>query len=351
MRAPPNDCSAISILAFDEAASQHLALRTEIRSSPELEHETETHCGGYNEAEVLTMKTVAWIALLILLLSGVSSLAYELKETNIEITVAADPETGQSRLRFTVWLEYAPVPRQIIFNRTWTTFVQDGSVQTVLEIAERLEFESPGVRRLYSTSPWIPIEAGKHYGASLHYEDTVNGVAYDRTLTYIAPVSLPTGIRLRGWDGSETIDLSQVPDEEIEELALYHSGLSNSYTTNQDTVSLNSLLEDIANADDSFPVAIFLVPTAGLQVLLGTSGQRGTLNVSQFAYLYVLPGEDAIGGFLDQLEFFDREFNGIAFVSTGGTPVLGAQTVFVDTMSWEILKAASLELSSRQADS
>jgi|GEM_PF-1373194 len=289
-------------------------------------------------------------AFFLVLLLPCSSLATELKEINSEVTVAADSETGRPILRFTVWLEYLPTPSRFTFSTSWTTFVHDGSGRAVLEIDERPERDSPGVRLLFSSSPWIPIEPGKRYGADFHYEDITFGLTFDRTFSYTAPSTLPIGIRLRGWDGSDTIDLSGVPDEEVEELALHFHDLTTAYTRDRDNASLDGFLKSLDSDDLSFPAAVFLVPTAGLKIYVGPSDRRETLNVSQSMYLYILSTKDAIAGFRVQLEAFDHEFTGPTFLSTGGTPVLGARSVFVDTLGWDVLEAANLERVERTED-
>ncbi len=293
------------------------------------------------------MRAIPLIAVSLVLLLGYASLAVEIAEVKTEISVATDDETGAPVLRFTVWLEYNPVPPHFSFFTSWTTYTMADGTETLLQFEERPERDSPGVRLLFSSSPWIPIEPGKLYSAAFHFADTVHGLTFDRTFTYTAPTSLPIGIRLRQWDGSETIDLSGVPDEEIEELALYYQGLSDDYSVSSEEIALEAFLDGLAGSADSFPVSIILVPTAGLQIRIGNPSRQGSLNIGQIAYLYILPDRDAIPGFRDQLAQFDREFSGLSFTNAGSNLVLGAKTVFVETIAWEVLEAAELELTSR----
>ena len=109
----------------------------------------------------------------------------------------------------------------------------------------------------------------KQHGARVWIDDLENDLSHERTYTYLAPQSLPIGLRLIGWDGSEDADLSGMPDEEMEELALLQRAVA-SYKVIAEDVSISSLFPQYAATDETIP---FPSSFCRRRVLITTGGR------------------------------------------------------------------------------
>jgi len=164
------------------------------------------------------------IVALVVVSAGV--LALEWEEVNWGSEVVLNSSTGLPAIVFYATIEYSETPTSYDFEGGWEAYEIVGGTRIPLRIAPTSSFLHGETLAIYSSTSQIPIQTGKQYGATLALHDIVNDLTYQRTFTYSASDLLPYGISLRGWDGSEeSIDLSNLPDEELEELALLYEQL------------------------------------------------------------------------------------------------------------------------------
>jgi len=267
--------------------------------------------------------------------------AAEWEETNSGTNIVLDYKTGLPAVVFHVALEYTSPPDSYHVNTSWEVFaIVDGS-EVSLDGISTTSIQSGEIRRIYSASPRVPIEAGKRYGARVTITDSVHDLSYTKTFDFLAPPTVPFGIRLTGWDGSDDADLSELPDEELEELVLLHD-LLGGYSRVEEDVSVTEFLRGDAAAGD-FPLSLLLLPTADID----TSGSPIRIFVVLSLYVYTLPASSEIAGVLDQLEQFDQEFIGEVYTGAGSAILGGGKTIFVQDSVWVVLEAAASEVSVR----
>jgi hypothetical protein len=286
-----------------------------------------------------TRSIVAGAALALVCVVG--ALTAEWEETDWGSNVVLDYKTGLPAVVFHVTLEYTSASDSYHLSTSWDVFaIVDGS-EVPLDGFSRSSIRSGDVRRVYSASPPVLIESGRQYGARVTIADSVHDLSYERIFEFLAPPTLPFGIRLSGWDGSEEIDLSELPDEELEELVLLHE-LLDGYSRATDDVSLEAFLLGDAAAS-AYPLSLLLLPSLDID----TSGTPLRIFVVLSLYVYTLSGPSDVAGLLDQLEQFMQEFIGDVYAGAGSAILGGGKTVFVHHVVRSILEAAVVEQENR----
>jgi len=273
------------------------------------------------------------------------SASASLKEVRWSADVAPAPKTGSSAVYFSVVLEYDPLPERVDLSVTWTAFALVDGQEVAVDSLASSSAQDSSVRRLYLMSPPLPVEPGKTYGAHLTVQDAANGLTYRRDFRYLAPLVVPIGLRLEGWDGSSAIDLTGVADEELEDLATLYTHVKTCQQTASEQALETFLTAPLAPAD-AYPAVVLLVPTAGLSTNLG--GAKGvTLTVGQVFTMYVVPSTDAVSALRAQVAAFDQPILGAVYVGNGDLGILEGKRVFVDKTAWAVLQAAAAEWSKR----
>jgi hypothetical protein len=157
-----------------------------------------------------------------LLICSLGALAMEWKELDWGADAIVDSATGLPAVVFHAAVEYSEVPGSTRLSGNWQVVTYVNGVEVPVDIAPSTAVMRGAVYRIYTSTSHIVVEAGKRYVATVTLQDTDNDLSYRRTFDYTAPSSSPYGISLRGWDGSDEIDLREMPDEELEELVLLH---------------------------------------------------------------------------------------------------------------------------------
>lgn len=190
-------------------------------------------------------------SVVILIASSIGAVAVEWEEVSWGADVVLNTETGLPAIVFHAAVEYAEFPSSYHLEGGWEIYSIVNGTQVPIEGAPTTAFLRGSTLTIYSATSQIPIEAGKSYGARLALQDTVNDLSYQRTFSYSPAEILPIGISLRGWDGSEDMDLSALPDEELEQLVLLHDLLKKykQYPVEKTVVSF--LREDAAARPDT----------------------------------------------------------------------------------------------------
>ncbi len=197
-------------------------------------------------------------------------------------------------------------------------------------------------------SPPMPIEPGKAYGAHLVVEDRANGFTYRKDFQYLAPLVVPLGIRLEGWDGSSAVDLTGVADEELEDLVTLYTHLK-TYVQTASDIALETFLSPSMATVQTYPAVVMVVPNAGLSTTYGGNTHGVTLTVGQAFVLYVVPSANELAALRTQVTAFDRPILGDVYLGPGDLGSVTALCVYIDDVAWDVLKAASAEWAKRTA--
>jgi hypothetical protein len=190
-------------------------------------------------------------SVVILVAFSIGAVAVEWEEVSWGADVVLNTGTGLPAVVFYATVEYSEFPSSYHLEGGWEIYAIINGTQVPIEGAPTTAFLRGGTLRIYSATSQIPIEAGKMYGARLSLQDTVNDLSYQRTFSYSPAEVLPIGISLRGWDGSEDIDLSELPDEELEQLFLLHDLLEGYKQSPVEKTVVSFLREDAEARPDT----------------------------------------------------------------------------------------------------
>ena len=191
-------------------------------------------------------------AIVVLVVVSIGAVAVEWDEVDWGTEVVLHSSTGLPAVVFYATIEYSETPTSSKREGGWEAYEIAGGQRVPLRIMPSASVVLGDTLRIYFATSQIPIETGKQYGATLELHDTANDLYYERTFTYTAGELLPYGISLRGWDGSlAEIDLSDLPDEELEELSLLHEQLKGWAKSPQSKTAETFLRVDAAAKPDT----------------------------------------------------------------------------------------------------
>ena len=278
---------------------------------------------------------------------GVAAFSAEWMEIQASSAVAADPTTGAPSVSFSLNLPYDEAPDRMQIRAAWEIYVWEDGDQIPLDSYTRTSVETRGMIGFYVGSSPVLIETGKRYVAKVVVDDLVNGLHYEHVFDFLAPLSLPIGIHFEGDDGEEERDLTSLPDEELEELVLLYRLLVAEYELAAEGVALDSMSADYAGDEANFPMAVLLIPTEGLSTELGLENSPISVTVAQMLYVYSIPSADAIGGFEDQVDQFQRDFVGFIYTGPGGEGLGAGRVIFLHEPVWSLLEDVSAEYAGR----
>jgi len=289
------------------------------------------------------------IAIFLVILGGLAIAALaavEWNETAAGAFLRVDPETGQAEVIFSVSLEYEPRPADSSLVFGWTVYGPDGGVLS--EFHRSTTLGGP-VKRIALASEPVAIIPGESYRGVVTADDEVNGLHYERTIDYTAPIALPIGISLRGMNGTEAFDLTGVPDEELEELATICDQLSVEYELEDEGISMSEFFSNYADREEDFPVLVIVVPFLGAESSFGPTNSAVTISAARMLHVYPVVESKGVPALTAQLSVYDRDFTGFVFTGGGDEPLYNGITVFVGEEAWNVLKAASEEEARRLA--
>lgn len=285
------------------------------------------------------------LALVGLALASAAATA-SLKEVRTSSDLAVDPKTGSPAVYFNAILEYDPRPENADLVISWTTYVLESGREQVVEATSRTSHQDPAPGKLYLMSPAVLVEPGKTYGAHLVLEDSANRLTYRKDFRYLAPLVVPIGLRLQGWDGSGAVDLTGVPDEELEDLVTIYNHVK-TYVQTASEVELKVFLSTAMAPVQTFPAVVMVIPNAGLSETYGVT-KGVTITVGQFFVMYVLPSANELAALRTQVAAFERDdIRGRVYLGNGDLGTLTATCAYIDEIAWTVLQAASAEWTKR----
>ncbi len=264
-----------------------------------------------------------------------------------------DPKTGETQVGFYLFLEYEPIPACTDLDTTWSVYIlQDGSEEVLADYHYRKRHPSCTGRTEWISflSPFITPVAGGNYGARITVHDFANDLFYERVISYIAPLSLPTGVALSVSTTSgdtDEIDLSGVPDEELEQLASYFTTFSTDYVQTASDVSVEDFFTIYATSEEAFPAWLLVVVSLGPDVSTSGSGISIKASYNRILFIYPVNSPAAVGGVLEQLSLLNEEFVGRVLLAKNPSDSGNAISVFIGEIAWQVLQAASQEIEQR----
>jgi hypothetical protein len=281
------------------------------------------------------------VVMAVLVLTPLVAVAADWQETDWGADVVVDAKTGRAAVVFHLTLQVEATDGGYEISASWNVFAVVDGAQVPFDGMSALSIRTGEVREIFVSSPRMPIEAGERYGATVVVRDSINDLTHRRTFDFLAPAAVPCGILLTGWDGSEPIDLSGLPDEELEELVLLHDLLDRCTRTASD-VSVERFLRGDA-ATSAYPLSVLLLPTTDLDL----SRLPMRIVVVPNLFVYTLSAFADAAGVLAQLMQFDQEFVGDVYSGAGSSILGGGKTIFVQDTVWNVLEASATGLGTR----
>jgi hypothetical protein len=190
-------------------------------------------------------------SVVLLVAFSIGAMAVEWEEVSWGSDVVLNADTGLPAVVFYATVEYSEYPSNYHHEGGWEIYEVINGAHVPIRGTPTSSFLRGDTLTIYSATSQILVEAGKTYGARLSLEDTVNDLSYQRTFTYSPTDILPIGISLRGWDGSDDYDLSELPDEELEELSALHNLLRKHLQYPVEKTAVAFLREDAAARPDT----------------------------------------------------------------------------------------------------
>jgi len=175
-----------------------------------------------------------------------------------------------------------------------------------------------------------------------------NNLAYEKQITYVAPITLPTGIGINVTTPkgkTEEIDFSGVSDDQLEALTTYYTTVSTDYVQTASEVSLSDFF---ANYPGDQPQWVFVVTQLGPQVNQAGPGISIHASYNRLFFLYLIEGKEGAAAVEKQLEDFTNQITGTAWLAKDDLGEGAPQAVFMDDKAWKILQASTEELEKRQ---
>jgi len=105
--------------------------------------------------------------------------------------------------------------------------------------------------------PFVTASPGTSYGAQVAVRDLESDLLFEKTIRYIAPLTLPTGIALKVSASSgqtKEIDLTSVSVEDLDRLAAYSRSLADDHVQTASKVTIDDFLTTYASSEKAFPV-------------------------------------------------------------------------------------------------
>ncbi|MEW5826187.1 MAG: hypothetical protein AB1778_05090 [Candidatus Bipolaricaulota bacterium] len=290
------------------------------------------------------LRACSWAAMAAVLVSAAAT-AVTWEEVDWAAQLAPNPKTGAMSVYFSVWMEYDPPQRSVDLESQWTSPSLDPDDPNLTGSVGRYA-STEGVTRIVVMSPAIAIAAGQRYTATLTLADRASGLTYSRQFQYLAPAAVPISLRLESADGTTGVDLTGVPDEELEDLVLLARALRLS-TRAPGTSDLSDFLSAPLPAEEAFPALVLLVPTAGVSATAGPSGAGVKITVGQTMMIFSLPEGAAVSALRTQTAEYPQPIVGVAFSGSIETSFGSAVRAFLDEASLEVVEAAEAEWTRR----
>jgi len=299
-------------------------------------------------------KTIVLALLLVSVsLGAFASAQITWKEERSGFQFRLSSKTGEVQVAFYLFLDYEAVPACINLEVDWSIYGSQTASRALL--AAEKQPASRDCCNCYSSmntlSPFVVASPGMTFSAMVVVRDLENDLVFEKTIRYIAPLSLPTGIALKvntPSGSTSAIDLSYVSSADLERLVAYSTSFANDYVLTASDVAVGDFLTTYAGSQVAFPVSVLVVASIGTEV--ATTGANLSITASYDRILFVYPAAsvEAIGGLRDQLARFPDKFVGRVLTRKGAPPEGSALTIFVDDIAWPVLQAASAEKAKRK---
>ena len=287
--------------------------------------------------------TVATVIVVLSLLSSIG-IAATWNEDRSGVQFKVDKKTGNTQAGFYLFMNYDQAPDCIEIIVDWIVYPLSSPESPLATDSHRIRKHCGGrIASVSTLSPFITPVPGESYAGKIYLHDVANDLSYEKEITYVAPITLPTGIGINvtTQDGkTEEIDFSGVSEEQLNDLATYYAIVTESYEEDASGVSLSDFFTDYSGHR---PQWIFVAAQLGPQIDQTGPGISIHASYNRLFFLYLIDEAQGAEAVKEQLDEFNSDFIGSALLAKGDAGDGAPQSVFMGDQAWKILQAAKKE--------
>ncbi|NIA03394.1 MAG: hypothetical protein GWP12_02510 [Nitrospirae bacterium] len=296
-------------------------------------------------------KALVTLGILSMMLSllGVSVLAASWQEDRSGVQFKVDSKTGNTQIGFYLFMNYDPIPNCLEMTVNWTVY-------QIASPDSPLASDSHGIRRhcggriasVSTLSPFITPVPGTSYAGKIVLHDVANNLIYEKEITYVTPVTLPTGIGINVTTPNaktEEIDFGGISDADLKSLTTYYSTVTTGYVQTASDVTLSNFFATYA-ADQ--PQWVFVLTQLGPQIDQTGPGISIHASYNRLFFLYLIDSPEGAAAVTKQLKDFSNGFTGSVWLAKDDAGDGAPRAVFMDDQAWKILQASDSEWKKRQ---
>ena len=282
---------------------------------------------------------------IVLALLAVSVLAASWQEDCFGVQFKVDSKTGSTQIGFYLFMNYDPVPNCIEITVDWSVYPVSTPQSPLATDSHRIRRHCGGSISSVSTlSPFVTPVPGMSYAGKIVLHDAANNLAYEKQITYVSPITLPTGIGINvttSTGKTEEIDFSGINDEQLKSLTAYYATVTRDYVQTASDIALSDFF---ATYSADHPQWVFVLAQLGPQIDQTGPGISVHASYNHLFFLYRIDGLEATAAVTEQLKDFQNDFVGSVWLAKGDD---APQAVFMDKQAWKILQASDKEWSKR----
>ena len=291
--------------------------------------------------------TLALIGIAISLL-GVSVMAANWQEDRSGVQFKVDSKTGNTQIGFYLFMKYSPIPNCIEMTIDWIVYPLSTSDTPLATDSHRIRRHcGGGIGSISTLSPFITPVPGKTYVGRIVLHDVANNLTYDKKITYVTPITLPTGIGINvttPTGKTEDIDFTGINDQQLSSLNTYWATISASYVQTASDVAISDFFSTYS---DEQPQWVFVIVQLGPQINRTGPGISVHASYNRLFFVYLIDGPQGAKALLNELSGFTNTLVGSVWLAktepSGGAP----KAVFVEDQAWKVLQEASKEWHNR----
>jgi len=297
--------------------------------------------------EVDTKKALVTLSIVLALL-GVSVLAASWQQDRSGVQFKVDSKTGSTQIGFYLFMNYNPVPNCIEITVDCSLYPVSTPQSPLATDSHRIRRHcGGGISSLSTLSPFITPVPGMSYGGKIVLHDVANNLTYEKQITYVASITLPTGIGINvttPTGKTEEIDFSDLNDEQLKSLTTYYATVTTNYIQTASDIALSDFF---ATYSSDHPQWVFVLAQLGPQIDQTGPGISVHASYNHLFFLYLIESLEAAAAVTEQLKDFQNDFAGSVWLAKGETGSDAPQAVFMDKQAWKILQASDKEWSER----
>ncbi len=271
-------------------------------------------------------------------------LATDWKYDRSGVQFRVDSKTGNTQIGFYLFMNYDLVPNCIEITIDWSIYQASTPDKPLATDSHRIRKHCGGrIASVSTLSPFITPVPGMSYVAKTVLQDVANNLTYKKDITYVAPVTLPTGIGINVTTPkgkTEDIDFSSISAADLKSLTTYYFTIRTGYIQTASSVTLSNFF---SHYSAYHPQWIFVVTQLGPQIDQTAPGISLHASYNSLFFLYLIQGPQGAAAVMDQLKAFHSDFLGSVWLAKTDAGDEAPQAVFVEDQAWRILQAANKE--------